>query len=1054
MSAQQRLGALLVEMGFIDHEQLEAALEAQEFSKKRLGKILVEAAIITEDRLTRALSRQLGLEVCSPSTTPIHERVLSRIPVDVATEYQIVPMALKREESAECIFIATSDPLDRACLDAVRKAVGTYVRVRWLLAGAADIELAIAEHYKNHPSKSPSKESTQNSDVQVIQGVPNSPPAAPQRSHPSGSGDVQGGETETPKDKKKSDSNDFRMLLEPVAPYESEELEEDPFEEIIIGEDIDENHEAEAGAPLADVPTDQSGDPGNAALDLDLEPPPPVHAPMTAPAFSAPASPETIAPNPQFPGPPPLSQPEPWQIPGLATGQAPQEYGQVQSPSRGSIGSVAAPAGASPHVPVAPLTSSPPTGSPTPPPVFQAPATSPPVTPISPQSSAVTSSSAAGDENNFLSPLSDAPDDSAAGTPPFTPLPLTPPPIHEVATVIDPARIERRLGKKQPKLQPASLSTEAPESLGTGRIPAIGTTIDLEDVLEVEPADSREDSPPPGPTLAPEPSLTDTLKPPTADLLASADIQSSDTSPKTAPVESGTGFNESWGDLVGGDGGWEPTPDLPGPTTAKDHLALNDEAPLDATPAADDPEFNQAPNPNLSRLALAESEAADDVHQEREVSEDLPDASEDVFELLGEDADGENADFLSNQNVAPHSEPKSTEAPHVEASAFSGEPQPTAANQSDQPIEATPQAIPVLQASASTSAEELLFDDVAEEPPPVFGEAADAAPSRPPSDAMPASMEPVFGDSKKGTPNEPIFGTLNEPPDEAPIFGTPQEDEAETPDLGTLSESPDEAPIFGTLNESPNASEAEEPIFGISVENKPAAENEEPILGISVENKPAAENEEPILGISVENEPAAENEEPIFGSPNESAAASEPVFEASPTRDQEPLTAGAPEPIEAVSNPEPRGPDEFNESFEVDLEDSSPNNAIHVDSTNHAIHSMPSADPPPLDIGLSDSPHTTGTISGGLNTGEIVLMQDPEEPEPNAGITTGHELRQALLGFVAGIMPEEDNAQLMFRSVIAVLEQEGLLDEIRLERALKTVQNQTASDHQDDQDSE
>ena len=46
VASQQRLGALLVEMGFIDDAQLASALDEQQRTDKRLGKILVENAVL------------------------------------------------------------------------------------------------------------------------------------------------------------------------------------------------------------------------------------------------------------------------------------------------------------------------------------------------------------------------------------------------------------------------------------------------------------------------------------------------------------------------------------------------------------------------------------------------------------------------------------------------------------------------------------------------------------------------------------------------------------------------------------------------------------------------------------------------------------------------------------------------------------------------------------------------------------------------------------------------------------------------------------------------
>lgn len=168
MTAGQQLGALLIDMGFIDEAQLESALDEQSRTGKRLGRILVRAGIITEERLVHALSRQLGIEPCDPIMTPIHARVLALVPPALAFKHHVLPIARQREETRDCLYVATSDPLDKNALQALRAVVGTNTRVRWMLAGETEMELALARHYGAPPRPT--------SDIPVIQGRPVSGP--------------------------------------------------------------------------------------------------------------------------------------------------------------------------------------------------------------------------------------------------------------------------------------------------------------------------------------------------------------------------------------------------------------------------------------------------------------------------------------------------------------------------------------------------------------------------------------------------------------------------------------------------------------------------------------------------------------------------------------------------------------------------------------------------------------------------------------------------------------------------------------------------------------
>ncbi|MEM7675078.1 MAG: hypothetical protein AAF449_03645, partial [Myxococcota bacterium] len=148
VATQQRLGALLVDMGFIDDAQLASALEEQQRTNKRLGKILVEAAVLTEDRLVHALSRQLGIEACDPIMTRVHERVLALVPAAVAFKHRVLPVARQREAGQrDVVYVATSDPLDQEALHAIEQTLGDEARVQWMLAGETEMELALTRHY-------------------------------------------------------------------------------------------------------------------------------------------------------------------------------------------------------------------------------------------------------------------------------------------------------------------------------------------------------------------------------------------------------------------------------------------------------------------------------------------------------------------------------------------------------------------------------------------------------------------------------------------------------------------------------------------------------------------------------------------------------------------------------------------------------------------------------------------------------------------------------------------------------------------------------------------
>ena len=170
-----RLGQLLVDLGFIDEAQLDAALRQQEERGGRLGKILVDNAVITEERLTHALSRQLGIDSCDPVDTPVHPKVLELIPAETALELRVLPMARKREGEVDVVYVALSDPLEQRAMEAVRQALGNGARVHWMIAGESEMELALEKKYGRpapHQAAVRAQEPSFYQGVPVVQGLP------------------------------------------------------------------------------------------------------------------------------------------------------------------------------------------------------------------------------------------------------------------------------------------------------------------------------------------------------------------------------------------------------------------------------------------------------------------------------------------------------------------------------------------------------------------------------------------------------------------------------------------------------------------------------------------------------------------------------------------------------------------------------------------------------------------------------------------------------------------------------------------------------------------
>ena len=143
MAFYRRLGELLLAAGTITQEDLDRGLELQKTQKGRLGEVLIANGIITEDQLIEALQMQLGIEYIDLSKINIPTELASVVPKNIAKQYQVVPVRLKKDE----LYLAMSDPLNFYAIEEVHKAVRK--KVVPMVAHSAAVERAIQVLYGN-----------------------------------------------------------------------------------------------------------------------------------------------------------------------------------------------------------------------------------------------------------------------------------------------------------------------------------------------------------------------------------------------------------------------------------------------------------------------------------------------------------------------------------------------------------------------------------------------------------------------------------------------------------------------------------------------------------------------------------------------------------------------------------------------------------------------------------------------------------------------------------------------------------------------------------------
>ena len=143
---RSRLGDLLVEMRLVDADTLSSAIAEHKSSGRRLPRVLAERRVLDEERLAKAVAAKLGLEAVNVGTLKIHERVLALVPAEVARKYGVLPIAIKRTNNAELLYLVMVDPLDTEAIGEVQRLTGRQVRV--LMATSSDVDHAIESQYR------------------------------------------------------------------------------------------------------------------------------------------------------------------------------------------------------------------------------------------------------------------------------------------------------------------------------------------------------------------------------------------------------------------------------------------------------------------------------------------------------------------------------------------------------------------------------------------------------------------------------------------------------------------------------------------------------------------------------------------------------------------------------------------------------------------------------------------------------------------------------------------------------------------------------------------
>jgi len=136
------LGEILCAEFGVEECQLQIALQRQKKqSGRHLGRILVEMGVLSAAQVNAALAGKLGIPCVSLEALKISEQALARVPVDVALQYNLMPLG----EHDGALIVAMENPLDSDGLEALR--FNSRANIAAVMAPAQDITLAHNKYY-------------------------------------------------------------------------------------------------------------------------------------------------------------------------------------------------------------------------------------------------------------------------------------------------------------------------------------------------------------------------------------------------------------------------------------------------------------------------------------------------------------------------------------------------------------------------------------------------------------------------------------------------------------------------------------------------------------------------------------------------------------------------------------------------------------------------------------------------------------------------------------------------------------------------------------------
>ena len=134
----KRLGAVLLERGYVGDDALQQAIGRHAEVGGRLADVLVHIGVISEQRIARAVEESIGIPLVMLPRVDVMTEALAKVPATTAYEVGALPFAIDGHR----LRVAFEDPLDALALEEIEDVSGCVVEpyqglqseIRWALA--------------------------------------------------------------------------------------------------------------------------------------------------------------------------------------------------------------------------------------------------------------------------------------------------------------------------------------------------------------------------------------------------------------------------------------------------------------------------------------------------------------------------------------------------------------------------------------------------------------------------------------------------------------------------------------------------------------------------------------------------------------------------------------------------------------------------------------------------------------------------------------------------------------------------------------------------------